>query len=132
MLARKLRDRIQTPVVECGDRPEDFTGEIAQAQADTILIVDAVEMGAKAGDVAVFGAGEVRDDACDTHRASLVALMRYLEMRTGATVLLLGIQPGVMTDTPDLSPAVAAALDCLEELCVGGCDREREDASTKE
>lgn len=132
MLARKLRGRIQTPVVECGDRPEDFTGEIAQAKADTILLVDAVEMGAKAGDVAVFGAGEVRDDACDTHRASLVALMRYLEMRTSATVLLVGIQPGVIADTPDLSPAVAAALDCLEELFVGGCNPEHEDASTKE
>ncbi len=117
VLARRLR-LAGVPAVDCGDRPEDFTGEIAKARADTVLIVDAAEMGAEAGGVGVFGAGEVGAGGCDTHNAPLVTLMRYLEMRTGATVLLLGIQPAVIADAPTLSPSVAGALDLLEEWFV--------------
>jgi len=120
MLAQRLR-RAGVPAIDCGDRPEDVTGEIAQAKPDTIVIVDAVEMGAGGGDVAVFGADEALDRGCDTHNASLATLMRYLEMRTGATVLLLGIQPAAIADTPALSPAVAGALDLLEEWFVAAC-----------
>ncbi len=117
VLARRLQ-LAGVPAVDCGDRPEDFTGEIARARADTVLIVDVVEMGARAGSVAVFGAADAGARGCDTHNAPLVTLMRYLEMRTGATVLLLGIQPAVVTDAPALSPAVAGALDLLEEWFV--------------
>ncbi len=119
MFARRLLARARTLAVDCGDRPEDFTREIAGARADTILIVDAVDMGAAGGKVAVLGAADVRDDTSDTHRASLVALMRYLEMRADATVLLLGIQPAVVANTDRLSPPVAAALDALEGWFVG-------------
>jgi len=118
MLAERLQGHGGLPALDCGDRPEDFTREIAEAGADTIVIVDAVEMGGRAGEVAVFDAIEVRDDASDTHRASLVALMRYLEMRTGAEVRLLGIQPAGLADTPVLSQAVAVVLDVLEEWFV--------------
>ncbi len=117
VLAQRLR-RAGVPAVDCGDRPEDFTGEIAKARPDTVLIVDAVDMGARAGGVALFDANEAGARGYDTHNAPIATLMRYLEMRTGATVLLLGIQPAVVADAPALSPTVAGALDLLEEWFV--------------
>jgi hydrogenase 3 maturation protease len=103
-------------VVDAGDRPEDFTGEIALARPDTVLIADAVEMGTRPGSVAVLEAEDIRDGACDTHRASLAALMRYLELSTRARVLLLAIQPSALGGTPDLSAPVAAAVERLGEV----------------
>jgi hydrogenase 3 maturation protease len=115
-LARRLRDRFPAVAIDGGDRPEDVTGEIAQAQADTILIADAADLGARAGEVAVLDAGEIRDRGLDTHRASLATLMRYLELRTGARVLLLAIQPAQLGDTGELSAPVAATVLRLGEM----------------
>ena len=45
--------------LDCGDRPEDFTGDIARQRPDTVLIADAVEMGASPGDVALLEAEDL-------------------------------------------------------------------------
>ena len=115
-LARSLRSRTDATVIDGGDRPEDLVDEIAGAEAETILIVDAVDMGARPGELAVLDARDIRARACDTHRASLGTLMRYLELRTGATVLMLAIQPAMVGNICGMSAPVAATVERLRAL----------------
>ena len=111
--------------LDCGDRPEDFTGDIARQRPDTVLIADAVEMGASPGDVALLEAEDLPLGIGDTHRAPLRAVMEYLMIRTGATVLLLGVQPAHVSDVRELSPQVTSTIDCLETILRAGhwCSR---------
>ena len=106
--------------LDCGDRLEDFTGDIAQLQPDTVLIADAVEMGASPGDVALLEAADLPLGIGDTHRAPLRAVMEYLKIRTGAVVLLLAVQPAHLSDARRLSPEVLSTIDGLENVLRAG------------
>ncbi len=115
-LARALSECAGIDVLDCGDWPEDFTADILRSDPDTVLIADAVEMGATPGEVALVRAPDLSPGCGGTHRASLRALMEYLEWRGGARVLLLAVQPGSISDRPELSPAVAASVDRLAAM----------------
>jgi hydrogenase 3 maturation protease len=116
-LAGRLAELGTLRAIDCGDSPEDFTGEIAAERPDTVLIVDAVEMGAEPGDVAIIKAADLpRGSAADTHRASLRAVMEYLEARTGAAVMLIGVQPAVVSDGEQITAPVMSTLERLEAV----------------
>jgi hydrogenase maturation protease len=129
LLARRLCGTPGLEVLDCGDRLEDYTLDVARAEPDTVLVADAVDLHARPGDVALLGPDALPRAAGDTHRASLRVAMEYLGMRTGAKVLLLGVQPAVLTDRDELSPELSATLERVAEIltllaadraCAGG------------
>jgi hydrogenase 3 maturation protease len=113
LLARRLSGLSSLRALDCEDRLEDYTGDIARENPDTVLIADAVDLGAEPGRFAVLEAESLASFAGGTHDASLAATMRYLERRTGAAVFLIGMQPAVIADQHPLSPAVSAGLEEL-------------------
>jgi hydrogenase 3 maturation protease len=115
-LARSLQGHPSLRALDCGDRPENYTGDIAREEPDTVLLADALEMGGHPGDVAILEAEELGGGGFETHRASVGILMEYLRRRTGARVLLLGIQPSQISDGEGLSPEVAASVANLARL----------------
>jgi hydrogenase 3 maturation protease len=102
--------------IDCGDRPENYIGDIAQACPDTVLIADAVDMGAEPGQMAVLEAKTLKSFVGGSHCASLETTMSYLQQRTGASVFLLGMQPAVINEQLCLSPMVAAGVEALENF----------------
>jgi len=119
-LVHRLAGVASVKTLDCGDRLEDFTADIAEQHPDTVLVADAVDMGASPGDVALLEAEDLPLGVGDTHRAPLRAVMEYLRERTGATVLLLGVQPARITNAQTLSPQVASSIDLLETVFRGG------------
>jgi hydrogenase maturation protease len=117
-LARRLRSGGWDSAIDCGDRLEDFTLDIASKSPETILVADAVEMSGRPGEVALL---EVEDlpPACHPHAPSLRIAMEYLKARTGANVVLLAVQPGRVADGRGLSPEVETALDRMVETLTG-------------
>ncbi len=113
LLARRLSGLPNLRAVDCEDRLEDYTGDIAREDPDTVLIADAVDLGVEPGRFAVLEAESLASFAGGTHRASLETTMRYLEQRTGAAVFLIGMQPAVIADQRSLSPAVSAGIGAL-------------------
>jgi hydrogenase 3 maturation protease len=113
MLARRLSGLPHLRALDCWDRLEDYTGDIAREDPDTVLIADAVDLGAEPGRFAVLEAESLASFAGGTHGASLAVTMRYLEQRTGAAVFLIGMQPAVISDQHSLSPAVSAGMEAL-------------------
>ncbi len=114
VLARQLALAGGT-TIDCGDRLEDFTGDIARLEPDVVLVADAVDLNAAPGSMALLEADKLPADL-NSHRATLRTAMKYLEMRTRAEVLLLGIQPARMGDGVGLSEPVAATIDLLVDL----------------
>lgn len=120
LLARRLANAGRLCALDCGERLEDYTGDIARERPDTVLIADAVEMGRAPGSVALLEAEDLSQGGSDTHRASLRAVMEYLAQRTGAAVYLCGIQPRAVADRRALSEPVEAALEALARLLESG------------
>ncbi len=115
-LVRRLAPSPNLHAIDCGDRLEDYTGDIAEKRPDTVLIADAVDMGAEPGHMAVLDAKTLRSGVGGTHGASLETSMIYLQQRTGASVFLLGMQPAVIAEQSCLSSRVAAGVEALEKF----------------
>lgn len=119
-LARRLASVPGLMTLDCGDRLEDFTGDIARLRPDMVLVADAVDLESAPGSIALLEASRLPAGvAGDTHRATLKTAMEYLALRTRATVLLLAIQPSWVADGVGLSAEVEATLDVLVDLFQG-------------
>ena len=114
-LARRLASVPAVHALDCGDRLEDFTGDIARLEPDFIVVADAVDLRAAPGSTALLDAANLPADA-DTHGGTLRTVMEYLRMRTDAEVLLLAIQPARVADGVGLSCEVGATVDRLVDL----------------
>ena len=107
------------------DLPDAMVADVAASSPDTVLLVDAVDLGAEPGSVALLGRGQTMSYLPTTHRIPADLLMEVLETETGARCMLLGVQPAATEFGRSMSPEVAAALDLLAGLLIGvlGADR---------
>jgi hydrogenase 3 maturation protease len=100
LVARNLRDSAQSArfprlkVVEAEEVPESFLGLIVRPRPDTVILVDAVELGEPPGTAALLEVEDLEDRASSTHSPPLSLVAHYIRAQTGADVFLLGIQPG--------------------------------------
>ena len=115
VLARRLASVPGIHALDCGDRLEDFTGDIARVRPDFVVVADAVDLQAAPGSMALLAADRLPADL-DSHRGSLRTAMEYLRMRTHAEVVLLAIQPARVADGVGLSREVGATVDLLVDL----------------
>lgn len=94
LLAQRLRSAPGVQVIDAGEVPEGFVGEIARADPAAVVFVDAVELSRAPGDVAVLEIADVAPYLPTTHRAPLSLVMDAVRCRTGADVFVIAIQPG--------------------------------------
>ena len=77
-----------------GTVPESITGPLRRSRPEHVLFLDAADMGAKPGTIALIGPERIRASLITTHVLPLSVVMDYIERETGAGVTLLGI-PGL-------------------------------------
>jgi hydrogenase 3 maturation protease len=81
-------------VVDAEEVPESFLGLIVRPPPDTVILVDAVDLGEPPGTAALLEVEELEDREGSTHRPPLSLVAHYIRAETGADVFMLGIQPG--------------------------------------
>lgn len=96
-------------VLEGGDAPENITGLVVKSKPDKIVIVDALDFGAKPGEMRLVSSDELEAAGISTH-GSLKLFIEYLKNMTGASVLILGIQPKSIELGKGISPEVSKSL----------------------
>lgn len=125
LAARRVRESGRVRVIVAEEIPEAYLGPIAAARPDSVVLLDAVDMGAEPGSFAVLERNDVTSYTPGTHRLPLSVLMELVELETGADVLLLGIQPSqVGFGLPPSAEVVAAAEvvgDTLERVFSAAC-----------
>lgn len=114
-LIDRLSGRISARCLDAGDAPERHLGAAADS-ASTILLIDAVDFGGAPGQVAVFAEPDLPDRFGTTHDVPLRALMSYLRRQSGATVLLLGIQPEHTAFGAPMSGEVRASVELVAQM----------------
>lgn len=118
LVARRLACRHER-VIDAEDVPESILGEVIASAPTTVAFVDAVDMGAPAGSVALLEPQQLAGYWPSTHRSSLALLASYLGQAAAADVVVLGIQPAQLGWRVPLSREVGEAVSCVVALLSG-------------
>ena len=120
LLARKLmnmlKDNQYVKVYDGGTVPENFTGAIKRDNPSHIIVIDAVEMNEKPGNIRLIAKNEIANYSISTHALPLSFLIRYLESASGAQIVLLGIQPKNLDLTNIISSEVEKSITYLLKM----------------
>lgn len=126
-LVQRLEGKTRAALLDTGQSPEAYLGEIANATNATVVLVDTVDFKSSPGTVAIFGARQLPDVASGTHRIPLALIMDYLSRTSTGEVCLLGIQPERTQLGAEMSPAVRRSIEYLAEL-LSTTDRDATDS----
>jgi hydrogenase 3 maturation protease len=115
-LVEQLRDKVDAALLNCEEVPENFLGKVTQAHPDTILIIDAVDLGAKPGAVAILEGDELKGTGWSTHHAPLQLFIDCIKAETRADVFVLAIQPKSTHFGSKISDEVKQSLGFLQQI----------------
>jgi len=127
VFGRLIAGRIDSPVIEAGDAPENACSEIVRHDPDLIVIVDAMDFGGEPGDCIYTAYSGLNNLSVSTH-GSLNLFAMYLKTATSADVRILGIQPGSLGMEAAMSDDVLRAVEAIagRVAAAGGFDGEFE------
>jgi len=96
-IASKLKEKESDDflVLDCGTVPENYTSMVKRYNPRNLIIIDAVEMGLKPGEIRIVPKEKIGSMHISTHGIPLSVLIGYLESYV-ENIVLIGIQPKVM------------------------------------
>jgi len=112
-LKEALPDIHRVEVLEAGNAPENFTGLLRKLSPSHILVIDAAEMGERAGVVKVIDPHKIEKQMPSTHGLPLYMLVEYLERELNSKVIILGIQPKRASFGVSMSDEVESSVNQL-------------------
>jgi hydrogenase 3 maturation protease len=118
-LVKRLDGKVKAACIDGGSVPENYTKSIAKENPDTILLVDALDLGLAPGRYEVLEPEDILKSGFTTHDISPRLFIEYLENTTKAKIFLLGVQPENISLGDEMSDSVKRALDEIENLIKG-------------
>lgn len=83
-------------VIDSGTTPENYTSMIKKLNPKILIIIDAVEMGLKPGDIRIIDKEKIGVMHISTHNIPISLLISYLENYV-KKIIFIGIQSGKMS-----------------------------------
>ncbi len=115
-LIEQLKGQVDATLLDCEEVPENFLGKIAENQPNSILIIDAVDLGENPGAVAILEEDKLEGTSWSTHHPSLKLFINCVKADTGSNVLVLGIQPKSVQFGSAISDEVKETLVLLQQI----------------
>lgn len=104
--------------IDAGSAPENYIGKIAKENPDTVLIVDAADLGKEPGEYEIVKKEDIVKSGFSTHDLSPAAFMEFLARETGADIYLLGVQPEKVDFGEGLTARLTKRFDELAALVI--------------
>ncbi|MGA2400664.1 MAG: hydrogenase maturation protease [Syntrophobacteraceae bacterium] len=125
-LARRMAERLTDAgqskaapsILIAETMPERFIGRVAENCFDTLVFLDAVDLGGAPGSVVLLSSRDLvaRFPQISTHKISLGTLAQWVEASGTMRAHLLGVQPGSLKAQRRLTPEVQGTVDVLSDL----------------
>lgn len=97
-------------LINCGDMPENFAGQLIKLKPSHVIFIDAANLEAPPGAVGLIELDEVDGYCFSTHGMPLSALATYLQQETNADIFIIGIQPASLAFGAPLTAEVDLAV----------------------
>lgn len=114
-----LRDRETILVLDAGHAPENRTADLRRFAPDTVLLIDAAQMGELPGAIRWIEVDELDGMSASTHTLPLGMLAKYLTLELQCRIALLGIQPRSNDVGEGVSEEVLQAVNEITEYLIG-------------
>lgn len=120
-LIEMLKDRkVDAFLFDCGTVPENYIFPILSTSCDTVMLVDAADLGAPAGSVVVFGLDEIANVSFSTHNPSPRLFTDLLKTgKENINIFVVSVQPKSMELGQPISEEVLKGLDLLASAIAG-------------
>jgi hydrogenase 3 maturation protease len=82
-------------VIDCGMLPENYTSVVKKYKPENLVIIDAVDMGLKPGEIRLVPKEKIGMMHISTHGIPISVLIKYLEVFV-KSIIFIGIQPKKM------------------------------------
>ena len=105
-------------IVDAGHAPENSAGLLRRFAPDSVLLVDAAEMGEAIGSIRWIETGDIAGMSASTHSLPLSMLAEYLRLELRCEVLLLGIQPASTDYGEGMSEEVEKGVDEIVDVLI--------------
>ncbi len=120
-LIESLTGKVNAICFNLGMAPENYIGKIAKEKPDTVLLVDAVDLGKNPGDFRILSKEEILNSGLSTHDLSPRMFIDFLEKETKALIYLLGVQPEKINFSEQMSPKMNTALEEIAGMITEAC-----------
>ncbi|MBD3178752.1 MAG: hydrogenase maturation protease [Candidatus Latescibacteria bacterium] len=121
-VAELLEGRLELPVVDAAEVPENYGGWVARRQLEAVVYVDAVEFDGRPGEARIIPLENLMMSASSTHSLSLHYMIKYLEDEWEGDPILVGIKPRSMNLNDPLSPEVEEGARKVAEAIIGAAN----------
>jgi len=115
LLGRKFK------ALSAGTVPENFTGLIKKFKPTHLVIVDAADLGKKAGSIAVLKPEDTTGVTFSTHRLPTKILTDYLVKSLACEITIIGIQPKSLIFSAAPSKEIKRAVEVLVNVLTHEC-----------
>ncbi len=115
-LIENISGKVNAACFNLGTAPENYIGKIAKEEPNTILLVDALDLGKNPGDFEILKSEEIVNSGFTTHDLSPRMFIDFLKAQTKAQIYLLGVQPEKLNFSEEMSPKMNRALEKVTEL----------------
>jgi hydrogenase 3 maturation protease len=116
LLVERLQGKVNVPVIDAGDVPENYLGPIEESGANLVLIIDATDFDSNIGDATIFDIDHIQAGTGSTHAPNLGLLFKVIPPEARPQVLVLGIQPGNIELGQGLSDPVHVTMESVERI----------------
>ena len=114
----ELEGKVDASLLDAEEMPEAHLSRICQQEPQTIIILDAANLGAEPGAVALLESADLGSLGLSTHQMPLQLLARYLREQTGAKVFALGVQPKQLEFFAPVSHEVEETISLLSRIFI--------------
>jgi len=104
-------------VIDCGTTPENYTSVIRKHNPDTLILVDATDMGLSPGSYRIIPPERIEVMHFSTHTIPLSVFISYVSEFCGEVVLI-GIQPDKMEVGTALSSKVQRSGNVMAKFII--------------
>ncbi len=115
-LARRIKDKVNFTVYDCGTAPENYIGKVEKIKSDTVVIFDIAKSGNPFGTIKIFEIAQIPDSGLTTHDPSLKLFMSILKKTKDIDIFLLSVEPKQTEFGSVMSEEVSRSLKQLEDF----------------
>lgn len=108
---------LKATLFDCGTAPENYIFPILSTLCDTVILVDAADVGLQPGAIKIFGLNQISNVSFSTHNPSPRLFTDLLKTgKDNMNIFVISVQPKSTALGEPLSPEVIDGLNCLADI----------------